>query len=268
MGFILDEIVAFKKGEIAALKEKHSIEDFTSAPLFSKKNISLEQSLRSGLNSGIIAEFKRKSPSKGWIHKEADVSEIVTNYERAGVAGISCLTDSNFFGGGKKDFANARASFSGPILRKDFIIDPFQIYETKSMGANVMLLIAAILTQEQIIEFTDIAHEIGLEVLLELHSKEELSKVYDKVDMVGINNRDLRDFSVSLLNSIDMKRYLPEDKILISESGLEHPGIVCDLFLYGFRGFLMGEYFMKATKPGEKAAEFITELQSRKKRSA
>ena len=104
--------------------------------------------------------------------------------------------------------------------------------------------------------------------MLELHSKEELSKVYDKVDMVGINNRDLRDFSVSLLNSIDMKRYLPEDKILISESGLEHPGIVCDLFLYGFRGFLMGEYFMKATKPGEKAAEFITELQSRKKRSA
>lgn len=268
MGFILDEIVAFKKGEVEQLKLKTSIEDLKASTYYKVDNISLEQSLRKGLNSGIIAEFKRKSPSKGWIHKNADVSEIVRNYEEAGVAGISCLTDGNFFGGSTDDFAKARASFNGPILRKDFIIDPFQIYETKAMGANVMLLIAAILTKEQIVDFTDLAHEIGLEVLLELHSKEELTKVYDNVDMIGINNRDLRDFSVSLLNSIDMKRYLPEEKILISESGLDHPGIVCDLFVYGFRGFLMGEYFMKAEKPGKKASEFISELQSRKKKRA
>jgi len=268
MGFILDEIVAYKKGEIEKLKQLHSISEFQDSPYYAKKGYSLEKALRSGENSGVIAEFKRKSPSKGWIHKDADVIEIVKNYQSAGVAGISCLTDRHFFGGGKEDFAKARSSFSGPILRKDFIIDTFQIHETKAMGADIMLLIAAILTKEEIKEFTDLAHEIGLEVLLELHSKEELEKVYDNVDIVGINNRDLRDFSVSLLNSIDMKRYLPEEKVLISESGLEHPGIVCDLFLYGFRGFLMGEYFMKASNPGEKAAEFIADLQSRKRQRA
>ena len=264
MGFILDEIVNFKKQEVAQLKKDHSIKDFESSSHFSARNLSLEQSLRSSKSSGIIAEFKRKSPSKGWIHQDADVGEIVRNYKIAGVAGISCLTDENFFGGGKEDFSKARAAFEGPILRKDFIIDPFQIYETKAMGADVMLLIAAILTKAQIVEFTDLAHKVGLEVLLEIHSRDELAKVYEKVDMVGINNRDLRDFSVSLLNSIDMKRYLPEDKILISESGLDHPGIVCDLYQYGFRGFLMGEYFMKNEQPGKKAAEFITDLQTRK----
>lgn len=267
MKFILDKIVAHKKQELIDLKSTVSLDDLKASTYYKEVNISMESALSNKANSGIIAEFKRKSPSKGWIHKDANVAEIVSSYSKAGVTAISCLTDNYFFGGSKEDFSAARTVFDGPILRKDFIIDPFQIHESKAMGANVILLIAAILSKEDIISFTDLAHEIGLEVLLELHSNEELVKVYDKVNMIGVNNRDLRDFSVSLLQSIQMKKHLPKDKVLISESGLDHPGIVYDLYIYGFKGFLIGEYFMKQNKPGETASAFIKNLKERKKLS-
>ena len=264
MKTILDEIVAFKIIEIEKAKELVSIDQLKKEKLYSRECISMSERLRNRDSSGIIAEFKRKSPSRGWIHQDAKVSEVVSAYQDAGVSAISCLTDQHFFGGTKEDFTSARASFDGPILRKDFIIDPYQIHESKAMGADTILLIASILDKEKVVEFTDLAHELGLEVLLELHHNSELDKYYEHVDMVGINNRDLRDFSVSLLTSIDMKRRLPDHVLKISESGLDHPGIVSDLHAYGFEGFLMGEYFMKDDNPGKTAAEFVTELQVRK----
>jgi indole-3-glycerol phosphate synthase len=212
-------------------------------------------------SSGIIAEFKRKSPSKGWIHAEANATEVVKSYAIAGVAGISCLTDNHFFGGGKLDFEGARQAFQGPILRKDFIIDSYQIHESKAMGADVILLIASILTKSEIIEFTTLAHELGMEVLLELHGKNEVSKIYNDVDLIGVNNRDLKTFNVSVEHSIEMKHELPRDKILISESGLKDSETVHKLYNAGYRGFLMGEYFMKYKTPGKTAKAFIQDLQ-------
>ena len=264
MNTILDTIVKHKKEEISLAKSSVSIEVLQKKALYSRACFSFSEALKNPASSGIISEFKRKSPSKGWIHQDAIVGEVVAAYQDAKVAAISCLTDAHFFGGSIQDFEEARSVFEGPMLRKDFIIDPYQIHESKAMGADVILLIAAILTKEEIVEFTGLAHELGMQVLLELHHNSELDKYTEEVDVVGINNRDLRDFSVSLLTSIDMKRRLPEDCLIISESGLEHPGIVCDLYRYGFRGFLMGEHFMKHDQPGETAKEFIEDLQKRK----
>ena len=268
MSTILETIVQHKKVEVEARKAESPLEELKQTKYYSSACYSMSKSLTSAEASGIISEFKRKSPSKGWIHQDAIVSEIIRDYQTAGVSGISCLTDSEFFGGSTQDFLEARAIFQGPMLRKDFMIDPYQIHESKSMGADVILLIAAILTKEQVIEYTALAHELGMEVLLELHANNELEKYHESVDIVGINNRDLRDFSVSLLTSIDLKRRLPEGTLAISESGLEHPGIVCDLYYYGFRWFLMGEHFMKNNAPGTEAGIFIKELQARKQRRA
>ncbi len=260
MGYILDEIVAFKRIEVEQLKQTVSIQNFMESPYYYQSPHSLSTALSAQESSGVIAEFKRKSPSKGWIHADADVSVIVNNYAKAGVSGISCLTDSHFFGGSKEDFQKARTSFNGPILRKDFMIDPFQIHEAKSMGADVVLLIASILTKEEIIKFTDLAHELKMEILLELHEKEELPKIYEEVDMIGVNNRNLKNFTVSIDHSIEMKSFLPQDKVLISESGLDSIHLIKKLHNFGYRGFLMGEHFMKNDSPGKEAKQFIDAL--------
>lgn len=264
MADILDKIVAFKQKEVGASKEKHSLASLQNVPMYKRANRSMSQALVSKNSSGIIAEFKRKSPSKGWIHREANVAKIVKSYQDAGVAGISCLTDHHFFGGSKDDFETSRLAFSGPILRKDFIIDSYQIHESKSMGADVILLIASILTKEEITEFTTLAHDLGLEVLLELHERKELMKIDLNVDMIGVNNRDLKTFHVSIQHSIDMKKDLPNEHVLISESGLDNVETVFKLYQEGFQGFLMGEYFMKTEDPGKTASSFINDFQNHK----
>ncbi len=261
---ILNTIVQHKRLEIQEAERVTSIDMLQQKEHYNRTCYDFSDALNHPKSSGIIAEFKRRSPSKGWIHQDAIVAEIVQAYQQAEVAAISCLTDAHFFGASDTDFQQARSHFNGPILRKDFIISTYQIYESKVMGADVILLIAAILTKEEIVRFTDLAHALGMQVLLELHHNNELEKYYEKVDVVGINNRDLNDFTVSLLTSIDLKRKLPEEATIISESGLDHPGIVCDLYRYGFRGFLIGEYFMKHNDPGTTAGKFVRDLQSRK----
>jgi len=209
-------------------------------------------------DSGIIAEFKRKSPSKGWIHPEADVTRIVQSYEAAGAAAVSCLTDEIFFGGSFEDFRKAREAIKRiPLLRKDFILDEYQLYQSKAMGADVVLLIAACLTAEEIARFTSIAHELDMEILLEIHEESELSLISPEVDVIGINNRNLKTFETDIKHTLDLASRIPEHFVKISESGLSNPETVIQLRQAGFRGFLMGEIFMKTSEPGEALKEFL-----------
>ncbi|MCL2598195.1 MAG: indole-3-glycerol phosphate synthase TrpC [Paludibacter sp.] len=224
------------------------------------KKVSFKEALIRS-DSGIIAEFKRKSPSKGWIHPEADVASIVQSYEAAGAAAISCLTDEPFFGGNFEDFKKAREAISRiPLLRKDFILDEYQLYQSKAIGADVILLIAACLTAEEIVRFTSIAHNLDMEVLLEIHDESELSSVCPDADVIGINNRNLDTFVTDLRHSLDLVSRIPNNFVKISESGLSNPETVIKLRQAGFRGFLMGENFMKTSDPGGTLREFINQL--------
>lgn len=261
---ILDKIVKHKKQEVIVQSSEVPLEELKKQKNFSRECNSMVEALLEPEASGIIAEFKRKSPSKDWIHKDADVEEVVAAYQESGVSAISCLTDATFFGASPIDFEKARKIFKGPILRKDFIVNNYQIYQSKAMGADVILLIAAILSPPQVQQFTKLAHELGMEVLMEFHNEEELKKYHRSVDIIGINNRDLTSFDVSVQRSIDMKNRFSPHQLVISESGLSSLKIVHDLYQKGFRGFLMGEYFMKENNPGKQATEFISELQKMK----
>jgi indole-3-glycerol phosphate synthase len=255
---ILAEICDNKRLEIARQKEAVPLPYLKNLLSFqSREKISFRQALLRS-DSGIIAEFKRRSPSKGWIHPDADVESIVRSYEAAGATAISCLTDENFFGGGFLDFRKARAVISRiPLLRKDFIIDEYQVYQSKVMGADVILLIAACLTQEETARFTGIAHELEMEVLLEIHNEAELAYIQSNVDVVGINNRDLKTFVTDIRHTIELAHRIPAELVKISESGLSQTETVIQLRKEGFKGFLMGENFMKTSEPGEALLKFI-----------
>ena len=220
----------------------------------------MKQALASS-KSGVIAEFKRRSPSKGWIKQDARPEEIVLSYATAGASALSILTDEKFFGGSLKDIRIARPLVEIPILRKDFIIDEYQLYQAKIVGADAVLLIAAALEQERCNELTEKAHSLGLEVLLEIHSPEELSYINEKIDMVGINNRNLGTFFTDVENSFRLAGQLPQDAVLVSESGISDPEIVKRLRTAGFRGFLIGETFMKTEQPGETLQNFLQAIQ-------
>lgn len=211
--------------------------------------------------TGIIAEFKRKSPSKGWIKAQALAEEIVPAYERNGAAALSILTDEPFFGGSLKDIRTARPLVDIPILRKDFIIDEYQLYQAKVVEANAVLLIAAALTPERCEELAACAHELGLETLLEIHSEKELAYVGENIDMVGVNNRNLGTFHTDVENSFRLISQLPKDTVLVSESGISSPDTMKRLHDAGFKGFLIGENFMKTDDPGKALKEFIAEFQ-------
>jgi len=258
---ILEVICANKRLEVAGQKAAIDISHLEYAlSLQKREKVSFKQALTVS-DSGIIAEFKRRSPSKGWIHPEADVASIVQTYEASGATAISCLTDEKFFGGGFDDFKKARAIISKiPLLRKDFIIDEYQIYQSKVMGADVILLIAACLTREETTLFTKIAHELGMEVLLEIHDEEELSYIQSDIDVVGINNRNLKTFETDIRHTIELANRIPDTFLKISESGLSNPQTVIDLHQKGFNGFLMGENFMKTAQPGETLKEFIGKI--------
>lgn len=263
---ILNKIVKHKKLEVQKSSSEVPLDQLKSSMLFKRKCHSLSEGLTDQASSNIIAEFKRKSPSKNWIHKDASAKEIVSAYQDAGVAAISCLTDQAFFGASPNDFNEARESFQGPILRKEFIIHEYQIYESKAMGADAILLIAAILTPPQVQQYIKLAHELGMEVLLEFHNELELKKYHRTVDIVGINNRDLTNFDVSVQTSLDMKKRFSAHQLIISESGLDNVDTVVELYKAGFRGFLMGEYFMKENQPGLQAQEFISEFKTKRRK--
>lgn len=251
---ILRKIATHKLTEVRKAKAKVSETDLRSTPAYARRTISLVDQLPH--SSGIIAEFKRKSPSKPEINLGADLEAVVKGYEAANVSGISILTDVDFFGGSADYLRQARAITNVPLLRKDFIIDPYQVVETKAMGADVMLLIAAILSPEQTKALATQAQSLGLEVLLEIHQADELEHLNEGVSLVGINNRNLRTFEVDLAHSIRLANQLPKHLPRISESGISDPETVKMLKKEGFEGFLIGETFMKTDNPGNACQDF------------
>lgn len=267
MDTILDAIVAHKQREVALQKEKCPLDTLEKSPFFEQSCFSLAKSLQAVDNSGIIAEFKRKSPSKGDINTSAQVEIVTQGYAQHGAAALSVLTDQQFFNGSATDLKVARKFNDIPILRKDFVIDEYQIIEAKAAGADVILLIAECLTAPQIKSFTQLAQSLGLEVLLELHSAEQLHKVSELNNIIGINNRDLKTFTVDIERSIALAHQLPDEAIKVAESGLNDPQTVFQLKQAGFDGFLMGEHFMKTADPVETFHQFSTSLQQLTKNS-
>ena len=209
-----------------------------------------------GSDSGIIAEFKRKSPSKGWLHPGANVREVLPAYEKNGASACSVLTDSHFFGGSLGDLANARKVVDLPLLRKDFIISSYQLYQARAMGADAVLLIAACLTPEECLSLAETAHVLSLEVLLEIHSESELDHLNPYVDMIGVNNRNLGSFHTDVENSFRLAEKLPKEILKVSESGISDPILIGRLRKAGYKGFLIGETFMKEENPGDALASF------------
>jgi indole-3-glycerol phosphate synthase len=255
---ILEKICRNKRIEIARQQEAVPLAELKNILCVqSRKKISFKKSLMDS-NTGIIAEFKRKSPSKGWINREADVSQVVQSYQTEGAAAISCLTDEQFFGGNFNDFRKAREVVEKiPLLRKDFILNLYQLFQSKVIGADVVLLIAACLTADEIVRFTAVAHELDMEVLLEIHDESELASICHDADVIGINNRNLNTFVTDIQTSMDLVKLIPDKYLKISESGLSSPKTVNQLRLAGFQGFLMGESFMKMSDPGEALRSFV-----------
>ncbi len=268
---ILDKIVALKKLEVAERKSTAPIAQLEKGDGFRRDCFSLTHHLTQAGSSGIIAEFKRKSPSKGIINQNAGVMETTTGYVTAGAAALSVLTDEEFFGGSSENLRRARQQNICPILRKDFMIDEYQIVEAKAMGADVILLIAAILSPETTQNLAKLAHALGMEVLLEVHNREELQqsalddKIAPYINVVGVNNRNLKTFEVSVETSKQLASLIPDGFVKISESGISNPATIQDLKTYGYRGFLIGENFMKTEEPAEACAAFIRDLKSLEK---
>ena len=257
---ILDKIVADKRKEVDLKKSIIPISQLELSVLFGRKTTSLAKALRKS-NTGIIAEHKRRSPSKNTINQNTNVGQVAIGYEKAGVCGMSVLTDIKYFGGSLEDLLLARASVKMPLLRKEFIIDDYQIIEAKAHGADVILLIAAVLTRTEIKSLSELAKSIGLDVLLEVHNEEELQKaIMPSLDMLGVNNRNLKTFKVSLDTSKTLSKLIPDDFVKVSESGISSIEAIHDLKAYGYQGFLIGENFMKTDNPGKSAAEFIKKL--------
>ncbi|MCS3532223.1 indole-3-glycerol phosphate synthase TrpC [Chryseobacterium sp. JUb7] len=255
---ILDKIIQRKREEISKSKSRISVQELKDSEFFGRANFSLKESVKTG--TGIIAEFKRKSPSKGVINDQFQPLEVVSAYQNFGASGISILTDQDFFGGSSEDISEVRNHIQIPILRKDFMIDEYQFYEAKSMGADVILLIAACLSPRQVDEYTALSHELGLEVLLEIHTEEELKHINPNIDLVGINNRNLKDFKVDLQHSVQLKNQLPEEILSVAESGIYSIEDFNYLKEKGFNSFLMGEYFMKNKNPAKAFKEFTSNI--------
>lgn len=257
---ILDQIIASKTREVLLKKSIVSVAQLENADLFSKKTMSLSKSI---VNSpfGIIAEHKRRSPSKATINNSLSVEDVVKGYENADASGISVLTDTHYFGGSLEDLLLARASVQIPLLRKEFIVDEYQLLEAKAFGADAILLIAAVLSQQEIKQLSEFAQSLGLEVLLEVHNLEELEKsIMPSLDLIGVNNRNLNTFEVSLQTSIDLAEHIPNDFVKISESGITVPEDIKLLRNHRYQGFLIGENFMKTDNPGQILQQFINQL--------
>lgn len=257
---ILDKIVTDKRIEVSLRKQLIPLSQLEQSVLFERPTISLASKLKNS-TTGIIAEHKRRSPSKSVINQNLNVFDVAKGYENAGVCGMSVLTDSKYFGGSLDDLLIARASCNLPLLRKEFIIDEYQILEAKAYGADVILLIAAILTKEEIKQFSEFAKSLNLDVLLEVHNEEELHKsIMPSLDMFGVNNRNLKTFDVSLDTSKTLSQIMPNEFVKVSESGISSVDAIKELQPFGYKGFLIGENFMKTDDAGKSAAKFIKDL--------
>ncbi len=257
---ILDKIVADKYKEVELKKSLIPVKQLESSVLFDRKTNPLASALRNS-NTGIIAEHKRRSPSKSVINQKVSIQDVALDYETAGVCGMSVLTDGKYFGGSLDDLLLARASVQLPLLRKEFIIDEYQLLEAKAHGADVILLIAAVLTRDQIKMLSEFAKDLSLDVLLEVHNQEELEKsIMPSLDMLGVNNRNLKTFEVSTEISKLLSTQIPDDFVKVSESGISNIEAIKDLKQYGYQGFLIGENFMKTENPGASATAFIKNL--------
>jgi indole-3-glycerol phosphate synthase len=256
---ILDTIIAKKKTEVAERKSHTPLADLERKPFFKNETLSFAEFLQRKDKTGIIAEFKRRSPSKGLINGTAVLKEVIADYTRFGASALSVLTDEPFFGGSPDDLLDA-AGGKIPVLRKDFIIDEYQVIETKAFGGEIILLIAACLTKAAVKRLATLAGNIGLNVLLEIHDEQQLGHICDAVDVVGINNRDLKSFTVDISRSIALGNMLPRGILKIAESGIDDAGTIRLLRQNGFNGFLMGEKFMKEPDPGKAFGDFVQQL--------
>lgn len=257
---ILSRIIADKKREVLLKKSLVPFSQLESSVLFGNRTLSLSKNLKNSF-CGIIAEHKRRSPSKGEINYHLTVEEVAQGYESAGASGISILTDGKYFGGSTDDLLLARAAVNVPLLRKEFVVDEYQILEAKAFGADAILLIAAVLTRKEIVQLSEFAQSLALEVLLEIHNEEELQKsVVPSLDMIGVNNRNLKNFDVSLDISKTLSVKIPSDFVKISESGITASQDISELRKYGFDGFLIGENFMKTNNPGKSLKQFLEPL--------
>jgi indole-3-glycerol phosphate synthase len=256
---ILDTIIAQKKLEVAQRKISIDVKNLEEQPFYKRQTLSLKQFLLDESKTGIIAEFKRKSPSKGVINATANVVEVTTAYTNNGAACLSVLTDNDFFGGSTEDLMKARVNHI-PILRKDFMVDEYQVLEAKAMGADVILLIAACLTPKEVRHLAAFAKNLQLEVLLELHAEEELEHICDETEIIGINNRNLKTFEVDIERSLRMAEKIPSTKIKVAESGISSVKNIQLFKKNGFQGFLIGENFMKEKNPAIAFAEFVQQL--------
>ena len=253
---ILDKIIQNKQKEVQLLKDNFKIRDFEKMPFFSLEVTSLKNAITSN-EFGIIAEIKRKSPSAGTINNHLFPKELGLTYQNSGAAGISVLTDFDFFGGTVEDLIEVKKSVKIPVLRKEFIIDEIQIFQAKSIGADAILLIAEALTEQQALHFTIIAQSLGMEVVMEFHEKNQLYKINQDVDIIGVNNRNLKLQKTDISNSIELIDFLPKDRVLISESGIKTADDLKRIYQCGYHGALIGESILKSNSP----LNFVSELQ-------
>jgi indole-3-glycerol phosphate synthase len=259
---ILERIIESKKAEVSRKKIEQPVYELENGNLFTRPTLSLKQFLNDPARTGIIAEFKRRSPSKGIINDKADVIEVTKAYAENGASCLSVLTDEYYFGGSNEDLIKARIN-EIPLLRKDFIIDEYQITEARSIGADVILLIAACLTPGEIKRLAAFAKSLKLEVLLELHTADELEHICEETEIIGINNRNLKTFEVDIERSLRMAERIPADKIKIAESGISSVENILLFKQHGFKGFLIGENFMKARNPTIAFADFVKQLKAK-----
>jgi indole-3-glycerol phosphate synthase len=258
---ILDEIIAHKEAEVAERRELHPIKLLEKSIYFETKPVSLRKYLQRPDLLGVIAEIKRRSPSKGDINKHISVQDLSIRYMQAGASALSILTDSRFFGGRNEDLTTGRKFNFCPILRKDFMIDPYQVIEAKSLGADVILLIAAAISPPQTKELAALAHSLGMEVLLEVHNGEEIdTHLCEDIDLLGVNNRDLTTFTVSTTVSEDLVDRIPSHLVKVTESGISDAETIIRLKKLGYQGFLIGETFMKTTKPEAACRRLIEQV--------
>ncbi|MEC3880646.1 indole-3-glycerol phosphate synthase TrpC [Parapedobacter sp. 10938] len=258
---ILDKIIAKKTVEVEQAKAAVPFTELEQKPLFTRSCLSLRNAVHDPTKNGIIAEYKRASPSKGVINDQAPVATVVGGYQDAGVSAVSVLTDHPFFKGSLDDLIVARTTLTIPLLRKEFIIDEYQVVEAKAHGADIILLIAAVLDTGRIKALSEAAKSMGLNVLLEVHNRGELERsMMDSVDAIGVNNRNLNDFSVSIDHSLELVDLIPERFIKISESGISNPDTIRQLRSVGFEGFLIGENFMRTADPIEAVKKFTEKI--------
>jgi indole-3-glycerol phosphate synthase len=260
MSNILDRIIADKILEVGQRKSEIPAEQLEESPLFSRSPVSLKSSLAGPGASGIIAEFKRMSPSSGWINRNADPAVVTRAYLQAGASAISVLTDRKYFAGSREDLKKAREVNNCPVLRKDFIIDEYQLLEARSLGADAILLIASVLGGPRIRQMAREAKRLEMEVILEIHDPSELSLLNEWIDVVGVNNRDLKKMETDVQTSIELAGLIPGDFLKISESGIHDPETINYLKELGYRGFLIGEYFMRHENPGKACRNFIEKI--------